>query len=120
MRGSSKILMALVVVIIFAAPFARADDGLGLPTDKTSGATYNLVRFDGVVYRITTDVECDLFFYRIDSEHHLLSIKPVEEGPTPFCMVVIQWGMFPSVALGLGMGDSNDWILGTETGYAEK
>jgi len=119
MRGS-KILMALVVVMILAAPFASVADELGLPTDKTSGATYDLVRFDGVVYRISTDVECELFFYRIDAEHHLLSIKPVEEGPLPFCMVVVQWGMFPPVALGLGTGDSNDWILGTETGYAEK
>ncbi|MCK4548559.1 MAG: hypothetical protein KAU49_00245 [Candidatus Krumholzibacteria bacterium] len=120
MRGSSKILMVLVVVMILAAPFARADDGLGLPTDKTSGATYELVRFDGVVYRITADVECELFFFRIDNEHHLLSIKPVEEGPTPLCVVVVQWGMFAPVALGLGAGDTNDWILGTETGYAEK
>ena len=119
MRGS-KILLALVAVLLLAAPFASAGDELGVPTDKTSGTTYKLVRFDGVVYRIATEVACNLYFYRLDDGHHLLSIKPVEEGPTPFCMVVVQWGMFPPVSLGLGMGGTNDWILGTETGYAEK
>lgn len=119
MRGS-KILMAFVAVMILAAPFAHAEDYLGVPTDKTPGATYKLVRFDGVVYRVTTDVACELFFYKVDDWHHGLSIKPVEEGPLPFCMVVVQWGLFPPVTLGLGMGGTNDWILGTETGYAEK
>lgn len=120
MRGSSKILMALVAVMILAAPFARAGDNLGLPTDKTSGATYTLVRFDDVDYRIVTEVSCDLFFQKIDEEHHLLSIKTVPDGVMPYCEVVVQWGMFPPVTLGLEAGGTNSWILGTETGYAEK
>jgi hypothetical protein len=119
MRGS-KILMALVAAMILAAPFAHAEEYLGVPTDKTPGTTYKLVRFDGIVYRVSTEVACELFFYKIDDGHHLLSIKPVEEGPTPYCVVVVQWGLFPPVTLGLGMGGTNDWILGTETGYAEK
>jgi hypothetical protein len=120
MRGSSRILMALVAVMILAAPIARAEDELGVPTDKTSGTTYKLVRFDGVVYRITTDVPCELYFYKIDGEHHLLNIKPVVAGPLPFCVAVVQWGLFPPVTLGLSTGETNSWILGTETGYAEK
>ena len=122
MRGSSKILMALVAMMIFAAPFANAGDDLGVPTDKTSGTTYKLVMFDGMVYRIFTEVSCDLYFTRIDDEHHLLTIRPKPDKGvlTPFCEVSIQWGAFPSVTLGLVMGDTNSWILGTETGYAEK
>ena len=120
MRGSSKILMALVAVMILAAPFAWAGDDLGLPTDKTSGTTYKLVRFDGVDYRIATEISCDLYFYKVDSEHHRLSIKTVPDGVTPFCEVVVQWGLFPAVSLGLSAGGTNSWILGTETGYAEK
>ena len=121
MRGSSKILMALVAVMILAAPLARAGDDLGLPTDKTSkGTTYQLVRFDGVIYRITTEVACNLYFERVDDELHRLSIKPVAEELTPVCLVVIQWGMFPAVTLGLEGGGTNSWLLGTETGYAEK
>jgi hypothetical protein len=122
MRGSSKILMALIAVIILAAPIARAGDDLGLPTDKTAGTTYRLVTFEGVVYRIFTEVPCELYFTRIDDEHHLLTIKPVVDKVTvlPFCDVMVQWGCFPPVTLGLSMGDTNSWILGTETGYAEK
>ena len=121
MRGSSKILMALVAVMILAAPFAYAGDDLGLPTDKTSGTTYKLVRFDGVVYRIFTEVTCELYFTRIDDEHHRLTIKTPDKGVlTPFCEVQVQWGSFPPVILGLVVGDTNSWILGTETGYAEK
>jgi len=119
MRGS-KILLALVALTLLAAPLARAEDELGLPTDKTSGTTYKLVRFDGVVYRVYTEVSCELYFQKLDSEHHLLTIKPVSSEPIPFCEVVIQWGLFPAVTLGLDAGGNNDWILGTETGYAEK
>jgi hypothetical protein len=121
MRGSRKILMALVAVVILAAPLAWAGDDLGLPTNKTSSGTISqMVRFDGVIYRITTDVSCDLFFRKIDDGHHLLNIKPVAEELTPYCEASIQWGMFPAVVLGLEAGGTNSWLLGTETGYAEK
>jgi len=121
MRGSSKILMALVAVMILAAPLARAGDDLGLPTDKTSkGTTTQLVSFDGVIYRVTAEVSCKLYFERVDDELHRLSIKPVEVELTPVCDVVVQWGGFPAVTLGLVIGGSNSWLLGTETGYAEK
>ena len=122
MRGSSKILMALVAMVIFAAPFAQAEDELGLPTDKTAGSTFKLVRFDGVVYRIFMEIPCDLYFSRIDDEHHLLTVQPVTDKVTvtPFCEVSVQWGTFPAVSLGLEIGGTNSWLLGTETGYAEK
>lgn len=119
MRGS-KILLALVAFTLLAAPLARAGDELGLPTDKTSGTTYKLVRFDGVVYRVYTEVSCEFYFQKLDNEHHLLTIKPAPNEPIPVCDVVIQWGLFPPVTLGLDIGGGNNWILGTETGYAEK
>ena len=119
MRGSSKILMALVALMILAAPSARAGDDLCLPTDKTAGTSYKLVTFDGIEYRIYSEVSCELYFRKIDDGHHLLSIRPVEE-VTPFTEVSVQWGSFPPVTLGLESGDTNSWILGTETGYAEK
>ena len=119
MRGS-KILLALVAFMILAAPFAHAGDDLGLPTEKTSVRTYKLVRFEGVVYRIYTPVECILYFEKVDDTHHRLTIFPKEIGVTPFCEVAVQWGSFPPVSLGLTSGGTNDWILGTETGYAEK
>ncbi len=121
MRGSRKILMALVAVMILAAPLARAGEDLCLPTDKTSsGTTCQLVGFDGVLYRITTEVACELFFRKIDDGHHLLNIKPVADEVTPYYEVYIQWGLFPAVILGIEAGGTNSWILGTETGYAEK
>lgn len=122
MRGSSKILMALAAMVILAAPFAQAEDELGLPTDKTTGSTFKLVRFDGVVYRIFMEIPCDLYFSRIDDEHHLLTVRPVTDKVTvtPFCEVSVQWGVFPAVILGLEIGGTNSWLLGTETGYAEK
>jgi hypothetical protein len=120
MRGSSKILMALVAMMILAAPFARAQDDLALPTDKTSGTTYKLVRFDGVVYRIFAEVPCELYFQKVDSCHHRFYAKPVADTVTPFCEVSVQWGSFPTVSLFLETGGTNSWILGTETGYAEK
>ena len=120
MRGSSKILMALIAFVILAAPIAQAGNDLGLPTDKTSGANYQLVRFDGVIYKIFTEVPCDLYFQVVDDEHHRLTITPKVSGPVPFCEAVVQWGMFPPISLELVIGGTNSWLLGTETGYAEK
>mgnify|MGYP003572517944 CR=1 FL=1 len=122
MRGSSKILMALIAVIILAAPFAKAEDELCLPTDKTAGSTYKVVIFDNVIYRIVTDIPCEMLFYKVDNDHHSLTIKPAGDKVTvtPFCVVSVQWGSFPPLSLGLEIGGSNSWLLGTETGYAEK
>jgi len=123
MRGSSKILMAFFAVMILAAPLARAGGDLGLPTDETSkGTTIQLVGFDGVFYRVVTEVPCELYFRRVDDSLHRLdiNIKPVEDELTPVCIVVVQWGGFPPVSLGLEAGGTNSWLLGTETGYAEK
>ena len=120
MRGSSKILIVLVAAMILAAPFAQAKRDLGIPTDKTAGTTLQVVRFDRVLYKIVAEVPCDLYFSKIDDEHHLLYVKTVPDGVTPYCEVVIQWGTFPPVTLGIEIGGINSWILGTETGYAEK
>jgi hypothetical protein len=120
MRGSSKILIALVAAMILAAPFAQARNDLGIPTDKTPGTTLQVVRFDRVLYKIAAEVPVDLYFTKIDNEHHLLYIKTVPDGVTPYCEVVIQWGGFAPVTLGIEIGGINSWILGTETGYAEK
>ena len=120
MRGSSKILIALVAVMILAAPFAQAKNDLGIPTDKTSAITFQVVRFDRVLYKITAEVPVELFFWKIDDEHHLLYVKTIPDGVTPYCEVVIQWGPFDPVTLGIEAGGVNSWILGTETGYAEK
>jgi hypothetical protein len=121
MRGSRKILMAMIAVLILTAPLARAGDELGLPTDKTSkGNTTQLVRFDGVIYKITTEVSCEIYLERVDDFFHRLNIKPVEQVLTPVCDVTVQWGVFPPVTLGLETGGTNSWLLGTETGYAEK
>ena len=120
MRGSSKILIVLVAAMILAAPIAQARNDLGIPTDKTPRTTLQVVRFDRVLYKIVAEVPCDLYFSKIDDEHHLLYVKTVPDGVTPYCEVVIQWGTFPPVTLGIEIGGINSWILGTETGYAEK
>jgi hypothetical protein len=119
MRGSIKILLALIAVVMLAAPFARAGD-LGLPTDKTASSSFRLVYFEGVTYRIVTEIPCEVHFSKVDENHHRLVVLPLTDGVTPFCDVMVQWGNFPYLTLGLFSGGANTWILGTETGYAEK
>jgi hypothetical protein len=115
--------MAMIAVMIFAAPFAWAEGELCVPTDKTAGtAYYKVVSFDDVVYRVISDIPCELSFIKVDETHHYLSIKPssIWGTVTPYCEVSVQWGSFPALTLGLEMGGVNGWFLGTETGYAEK
>jgi hypothetical protein len=123
MRGSSKILMAFVAMMILAAPLSRADDHLGLllPSDGIfKSGSVRLVRFDGVDYRIKAQVPCELYFEKADDHLHILNIKPEEEELTAFCIVTVQWGIFAPVTLQIEGGGTNSWLINTETGYAEK
>ena len=121
MRGSGKILMAALALVLVTTPLALAKgEPRSMPTDKTTGTVYTLIRFDGVIYRVVSEIPCDITFERIDEEHHRVFVATIPDGVISYCEVEIQWGDFPPVVLDIVLGGNNSWLLGIETGYAEK
>jgi len=120
MRGIKIILLTVAVASILAATHASAEDPLGIPVSKETRPGVTVVKFDEVTYRINTLGHFYLFFQKVDQEHHRLIIIPSLLEPTPYDPVLLQWDNFPPVILEVLGGDNNSWLLGVETGYAEK
>lgn len=120
MRGMRIALLTVAVVSILAAARASAEDPLALPVYKEtrSGATY--VKFDGVTYKVVTAGHYSLFFEAVDRDHHRFTAIPALGEPVPYDPITLQWSEFPPVTLELLSGGDNSWMIGVETGYAEK
>ena len=120
MKGIKIVLLFLIAAPILAASSLSAQE-LALPLDqKTVGPGCGIVKFDGVTYRIMTMGNYYLTFSRVDQEHHRVLILPAENETPPFCEIYLQWEFFPVVELDLEVGETNTYLLGTETGYVEK
>lgn len=120
MKGTKIVLLFSIAVLILAASSLSAQD-LAMPLDqKIVGPGCGIVKFDGITYRIMTMGTYYLTFSRVDIDHHRVLILPAENQTPPFCEIYLQWEFFPIVELDLGFGDTNTYLLGTETGYVEK
>jgi hypothetical protein len=120
MRGKGLFLLTAAIVSILAATHASAEDPLGIPVSEESSPGVTWVKFDGVTYRISTLGRFRLIFERIDREHHRVWIIPGYGEVMPYDPITLQWKRFPPVTLELLGGEQNSWMLGVETGYAEK
>ncbi len=120
MKGTKIVLLFSIAVLIIAASSLSAQE-LAIPIDvKTVSPGCRIVKFDGITYRIMTKGNYYLTFSRVDNEYHRIMILPAEGETPPFCEIYMQWEFFPVVELDLGFGDTNTYLLGTETGYVEK
>lgn len=120
MKGKKIVLLFSIAVLILAASSLSAQE-LAMPLDqKTVGPGCGSVTFDGITYRIMTKGNYYLTFSRVDNEHHRVMILPAEGETPPYREIYLQWEFFPIVELDLGFGETNTYLLGTETGYVEK
>jgi hypothetical protein len=94
---------------------------MGIPLDENTkaGVGYTFVYFNGIVYNIITDGNYYLEFEEYDNEWVRLYIIPTEEKPQ-YSPVYVQWGIFDPVVLELDSDVGETYLLGSETGYAEK
>lgn len=119
MRGRTAVLLSVAAMMFLAPAVSPAQDELALSVDKTLGPGVSKVVFEGVLYRIYTVGDYDLIFQVVDRSHHRVDVIP-SSPLQPACDVVIQWSEFEPVTLQLESGGTNSWLLGVETGYAEK
>ena len=123
MKGSKAILAACAVALVLSAGAAWADL-YPVPIKKSvSSATVlpvtGLVSHNTIVYTFQTGVAIGVRFESIDTRYVRLSVKPVTPVPSSFA-IYLRWSYFSSITLTVGGGGTTDYILDTETGYAEK
>ena len=120
MRMLTKVFLLAVALMLFSSAQMTADGLKGIPVDKiVSRVDASLVAFEGTVYKIYNADGFYIFFEKVDDSHNRVHIIPVDR-VRPFVDVCIQWEPFDPVCLGIDPDGGNDYLLGTETGYAEK
>ena len=122
MKGIAGVLFIAVSVLVLATSAVPAES-LSNQMDideKTISPGLQVVQFDGTTYKILTAGAFTLTFERVDNEHHRVFIIAGEGEVLPYSSILIQWDLFPPVCLELGLGGRSTYLLGTETGYAEK
>lgn len=120
MKGRWKIVSIAVLVLILSTAYLSAQIQNALPTDKkiSDGRTY--IFFDGIIYRIISQIPVEVRLSEVDESHHKI-VFSWDQSAGPICNdVYVQWEDFPPVYLGIGTSCGDTYILGTETGYAEK
>ncbi len=121
MRGMMRIFLLAVLVLILASAFASAEGSLALPTtDKAINSGFTVITFENITYRIFSANSYRIYFERVDVTHNRIFLIPVAGEQIPYYDVYIQWGLFPPVCLDIGAGGEESYLLGSETGYAEK
>ncbi len=121
MRGCARVILLMVAVIAIISTLAHAQE-LAIPVDmeKSTCYGYTSVRFEGMKYRIFANDVFDISFVNVDDSHVRMFVIPRCGCIMPYHSVSVQWGDFPLFELPLGEGDSDSFLLGSETGYAEK
>ena len=119
MKGSMKVLLSALALILLLSTVATARDIYARPIVKLVKTGYTTIKFDKINYYFSSPVSLTVTFDKIDDRFVEIEIKPVDY-PTPTIAVSLWWGDFPVNSLGLEAGGDNSWTLDTETGYAEK
>ena len=123
MKGIVKVfVLAAAVLLVTGGPVLAQDsiEKMLSVEEKTLSPGWQTVSFEGVNYRVYTSGTYKLYFSRVDEEHHRVFILPEDGEPVPCQSIYMQWGLFAPVRLDLGLGGGTSYLLGTETGYAEK
>ncbi len=120
MRVLTKVLLLAVVLVIVLPVQMDADSLYGIPVDKyITRSESSLISFEGTVYKIYNGEAFYIFFEKVDATHNRVHMYPLLR-IRPFVDVCIQWETFDPVCLDIDTDGDNTYLLGTETGYAEK
>ncbi|OQX83619.1 MAG: hypothetical protein B6D63_05950 [Candidatus Latescibacteria bacterium 4484_7] len=119
MKGSKWILILMAFIIVLPL-FASAQDEYALPLEKNINPGHSSIKYQSIIYNFYAVEGWHVRFETIDSKHVRLVLKPLGVNVQPYEQVSVQWNSFPGVLLQVSTSGENSFILGTETGYAEK
>ncbi len=120
MKGSRVILGLAALLLIVGASTLRAQDDYCMPLTKVVSPGITAVKYNSITFTFCSEDYFNVMFKKLDQAHVSVYIKPVKQGPAPYCEVVVQCGTFPGAEVQVGWPDGETYIFNTETGYAEK
>ncbi len=112
-------LLVAVSVLVFSSVPVAAVSFRSIPIARATRIEESVIVFEGTVYTILNARGYLLTFEKVDDTHDRVHIEIVD-GVRPLYGVYLQWGSFWPVFLDIDSGEDNSYLLGTETGYAEK
>ncbi|MDZ7860671.1 MAG: hypothetical protein U5O15_08435 [Candidatus Krumholzibacteriota bacterium] len=119
-ENSIKVFFAVVLLFLLASSLVYAGDEMGIPVDVKTGGGYSFVYLNETLFSIYSSGEYYISFEEYDSEWVLVDIVPYGEKPDEYSPVYIQWDAFDPVVITLDSDEGETYLLGSETGYAEK
>lgn len=121
MKDFMKIFFAAVLLLTLttsALPSQFDSKQIARSTKTTGGVDF--VYFNGIIYTIYTEGTYNLIFEEYDAEWVKLDIIPCYDSGEGYSPITVQWEDFSPVVLELESEEGETYLLGTETGYAEK
>jgi len=120
-KGKVWILAILVSFLsLTSASFAQDQFQNALPLEQIIKPGHCIITYDGITYHLISEVSLKVRFEKVDASHVRLYLKPLDVGVQMYCTVSVQWDYFPPITLEVDTGSGSSFLLGTETGYAEK
>jgi len=120
-KGKVWILAVLVSLLsLTSASFAQDQFQNALPLEQVIKPGHSTVTYNGITYHFVSKESFEVRFEKVDDTHVRIYVKPLDVGVQMFCTVSVQWSSFPPITLEIDPNGGNSFLLGTETGYAEK
>ncbi|HMA77430.1 MAG TPA: hypothetical protein VKO43_08980 [Candidatus Krumholzibacteriaceae bacterium] len=119
-ENSIKVFFAVILLFLLSSSFVYAEGEMAIPVDVKTGGGYSFVYLNGTLFSIYTSGEYYIGFEEYDSEWVMVDIIPCGEKPDEYSPVYIQWDVFAPVVITLESDEGETYLLGSETGYAEK
>jgi hypothetical protein len=120
MKKCSRILFAVVLLLSLAASMVQSGGEYAMAKPVKLAGGYRVISFEGISYAVYSQGDYTLYFSEYDSEKVRLDIVPAFVDNSEYPPVYVQWATFSAVELGIGSDDGETYLLGTETGDAEK
>jgi hypothetical protein len=120
MKNLCRVIFAVVLLLSLAASMVQSEGEYGIPKPVKVFNNYSTITFNGISYYVYSQGSYYLTFSEYDMQKVRLDITPAYEQYSEYPPVYVQWSSFSTVELGVEGDDGETYLLGTETGYAEK
>ena len=120
MKNCLRVVFAVVLLLSLANSMVRSEGEYGMTKPVKVSRNYQIVQFEGITYSVYTQGNYELIFSSYNAEKVKLNVLPCYIQYMEYPPVYMQWGYFSIVELIIGGDEGDSFLLGTETGYAEK
>ena len=120
MKNCIRVIFAVVLLLSLAASMVQSEREYAMAKPVKVSNNARVVNFDGITYYIYSQGDYTIYFSDYDTQKVRLDIYPAFVDYSEYPPVYVQWSTFTTVELGVDNDEGETYLLGTETGYAEK